>query len=236
MATPSSSGAHGAHSVTPPSSGTAPGNATVVSDHTVEHHQPVAPVRRDDHHDDATTVRAASGDQVRWGPVWAGLIVALPTFLLLQLAFFALGVIDVGGGAGSDDGWISGIIGLVAFFLGGLVAGASSRWRSASSGLLNGIMVWALGVVALLFITLLGGGALFGALSSALGQAGTLQSAGANVTGPEFDSAVQTARSAASFALLGLGLTLAAAALGGLVGSKIWPRKKDTDEVVEVRQ
>ena len=33
-------------------------------------------------------------DRVHWGPVWAGVLVALPVYLVLQLLFFALSIVD----------------------------------------------------------------------------------------------------------------------------------------------
>ena len=41
------------------------------------------------------TVPAVRGDRVRWGPVWAGLVIALGTYLLLQLALLATGITDL---------------------------------------------------------------------------------------------------------------------------------------------
>ncbi|SDQ63378.1 permease [Quadrisphaera sp. DSM 44207] len=180
-------------------------------------------------------VEAQRRDRVRWGPVWAGLIVALPTFLLLELVFLALGWLDLGVGAGGTNaGWVSGLLGLLAFFLGGLTAGATAMWRGADDGLLHGILVWALGVVAFLFLTLLGGGALFGSLAGAVTQVVDLQ----QLNAPDIDpaQAVATARSAASFAVLGLGLAVIASALGGLLGARTWPRKEDVEpDAVTVR-
>ena len=101
--------------------------------------------------------------------MWAGLVVALPTFLLLELAFFALGWLTPGANdAGAGYAVITGLLGLFAFFLGGLTAGSTAMWRGVRSGLLHGIMVWALGVVSFLFLTLFGGGALFGSLADVL--------------------------------------------------------------------
>ncbi len=166
-------------------------------------------------------------DQVRWGPVWAGLIVALPTFLLLELAFFALGWLTPGANdAGAGAPVITGLIGLFAFFLGGLTAGATTMWRGVRSGLLHGILVWALGVVAFLFLILFGGGSLFGSLADVLTQTSALQ----RTNLPEVDAAraVRAARDAASYAVLGLGLSWAAATLGGVLGAKMWPGKEDS--------
>ena len=169
------------------------------------------------------------GDQVRWGPVWAGLIVALPTFLLLELAFFALGWLDLGQ-PGNQASLVSGLIGLFAFFLGGLTAGATAMWRGLNTGLLHGILVWALGVVAFLFLTLFGGGALLGTFGTIAAQVVNLNQLTANAPEVQAQQAIDTARDAASWAVLGLGLSIVASALGGVIGAKIWPRKKDTEQ------
>ena len=175
-------------------------------------------------------------DEVRWGPIWAGLVVALGIFLLLELVAFAVGLIELGQGAsdGTTSGIVSGVIGLIAFFMGGLTAAASGMWRSVSSGLLQGIMVWATGIIAILALSVIGGGALLGSLGSIASQlvspdqvAAAASGASANAPAVDPAQALATARSAASYAVLGLGVTFAASALGGLLGSKVWPRKKD---------
>ncbi len=166
-------------------------------------------------------------DQVRWGPVWAGLITALSTFLLLELLFFAFGWLTLGGDNGNSRGWLSGILGLVAFFLGGLVAGATAMWRHPGTGLLHGVMVWALGVVSIIMIATLGGGALFGSVADTLARVANLSRT--NLPNVDATQALDTARSAARYAVLGLALSLAAAGLGGLMGAKMWPRNTDAD-------
>lgn len=163
-------------------------------------------------------------DRVRWGPVWAGLIVALPTFLLLEVITLALGWWEIGQ-AGSTAGWLTGVNGLIAFFLGGLTAGASSMWRGTDDGVLHGILVWALGVVALLALTLLGGGALLGPVAQVVTDVANIGA----VNAPNLDpaQAAATARSSASWASLALGLAIVAAVLGGVLGAKMWPSRKD---------
>ncbi|MGY1719788.1 permease [Blastococcus sp. SYSU DS0552] len=180
---------------------------------------------RDTHHQTPPTRR----DRVRWGPVWAGLIVAVPTFLLLQLATLALGWWDMGGGDGNNADLISGINGLLALFLGGLTAGATALWRGVSEGLLHGILVWALTVVTIVLLTLFGGGALLGSLAGVVTDVAGIQQA--NLPDIQAGQAAETARSAASWAVLGLGLSIIASALGGVIGAKMWPGKQDTEVV-----
>ena len=155
-------------------------------------------------------------DRVRWGPVWAGLIVAVPTFLLLQLATLALGWWDVGSGDGNNADLWSSVNGLIALFLGGLTAAATAVWRGVSDGLLHGILVWALTIVSLLVLTLFGGGALLGSLAGVVTDVAGIQQA--NVPDIAAGEAANVAQDAAAWAVLGLGLSIAAAALGGVGG------------------
>lgn len=159
-------------------------------------------------------------DPVRWGAVWAGALVALATFLLLELLFFTFGWLTLGQSSpGTTVGWISGLIALFAFFVGGLIAGGTSIWRGAREGMVHGVLVWALGLVGILFLTLFGGGALFGSLANVVTQVASLQPT--DVPNVEVTQAVDAARGAAGWAVLGLVLSLVAAALGGIAGVKM---------------
>ncbi|MEJ5947024.1 hypothetical protein WDZ17_17165 [Pseudokineococcus basanitobsidens] len=183
--------------------------------------------------DVAVTVPGQTGDQVRWGAVWAGLVVAVATFLLLEVGFFALGWLTLDPGQpdpGSSADLVTGLIGLAAFFLGGLTAAATARWRSVDTGLLHGILVWALGLVVFLLLALLGGGALLGSVGRIAAQLISLSQVTAEVPSVQLDQAVETARSTAAWAALGLGLAVVASAVGGLVGSKAWPRTSSTEQ------
>src|SRR3712207_1730188 len=77
---------------------------------------------------------SARRDSIRWGPIWAGLITALTTFLLLQLLAIGLGLVDVGPGSDGGGGWVPGLIGLIAFFTGGAVAGGERGDPGARPG------------------------------------------------------------------------------------------------------
>ena len=164
--------------------------------------------------------------------MWAGLALVLPVFLLGELIFLALGVLDLGDSVGgATAGVVTGLIALVAFFVGGLVAGATAMWKGVDTGLLHGILVWALGITAVLLLTLLGAGSLLGAAGNAASQlldpaAISGAASGAAAEAPSQQEVVEAGQSAASYGVLGLGLTIIASALGGVVGAKMWPRTK----------
>lgn len=190
---------------------------------------------------DQQATRAAVADRIRWGPVWAGLVVALATFLLIQLALFAIGALTLGLDPANDSvtaPWLSGLAALVAFFVGGLTAGATAVWRRADDGLLQGVVLWALGLLGLLFLAAQGLGFL-GSLGDTVARLDFIQNANLNpaeaVEGFDAASAVRTAREAAAGAVLGLGLTLAASALGGTVGAKMAQARMGQAEVADLR-
>lgn len=166
-------------------------------------------------------------DRIRWGAVWTGALTTLAIYIVLQLLFFALGWLDLGNnGSGTTRAIVSGVLALVAFFLGGAAAGASALWRRANDGMVNGVVAWAVTVVALLGLALIGGGALLGSLADTATQFVDLRGAGAGVDVAE---ATRTAQQSAGWTALGLGLSMVAAALGGSVGAKLWPGRGDRD-------
>jgi hypothetical protein len=167
-------------------------------------------------------------DRVHWGPVWAGVLVALPVFLVLQLLFFALSIIDLGvhgEGQSTTASIVSAVLALVAFFVGGLMAGSTAASRDSDEGLLHGVLTWAVGIVAILGFALLGAGALLGNLATAASQLGGLQQqagpAGQAASQIDPNQALQAAHQGAGWAALALGLTVFAAAAGGMTGQKI---------------
>ena len=96
-------------------------------------------------------------DRIRWGPVWAGLTVVPSTYLLLQLALIAVGVVELGGDT-TTDVVSSAVAATVAFFLGGVTAGATAMWRGVDDGLLHGVVLWGVGLIALLVLSVAGSG------------------------------------------------------------------------------
>jgi hypothetical protein len=88
------------------------------------------------------------------------------------------------------------------------------------------VLVWALSVLGILALALIGGTALLGPLADFAARAPDAAQAAQNV---DTAQAVNTARNTAGWTALGLGAALAAAAVGGTAGSKVWPVRENTD-------
>lgn len=165
-----------------------------------------------------------SSPRLRGGPVLGGFVIGFATWILLELALFAL---DLGAlaarvvpSADSATWWWSGLAAVIGFLVGGLVAGASHPTRRVDDGVLNGIAVWAVTVVSLLVMSAIGAGIGFGVVGDVLATSSSLGDADA--------STISDAQSAAGGALLALTVTLLAAAIGGALGAKMWPREQDS--------
>jgi hypothetical protein len=228
MTTPSDSGATRVEPTGPTGPATAAGyggrHATVPSQYS-----PSATDHPDYYQEAPPPPPGMRRDGIRWGAVWAGAVIALATFIVLQLLFFALGWLDLGfdsraGGVAATI--VSGVIALVAFFVGGLVAGATSLWTGRKEGMLQGVAMWAVTVVGILAITLIGGGALLGSAADAAAQVTAPRPAEMDVV-----ELTQAARNAAGWSALGLGLAMLASALGGVMGSRMRPQGDRTTTV-----
>ena len=176
--------------------------------------------RSRDHDNDSDGDYVARRDSARWGPIWAGLITTLTTFLLLQLLAIGIGLAGVGP-SNAGGAWVSAIIGIIAFFVGGAVAGMTSAVRGPGTGLLNGFLVWALGTVLILALSALGVGQIFGALGNVVGQVGVLQNiqnGGVNAPNVNASQIASDVRTGAIGAFFGLLVAAISAMVGGLVG------------------
>ena len=166
------------------------------------------------------TLAASPADlqQLRWGPIWAGVLMALGVFFLLSLAAIATGLQAAPGAPDEDLGIVAviatSVIALVAFFLGGFVSSWSAGLADPGRALLNGFLVWTLWLAIVILLAAFGLGAIVGAMADQFGEVA--------VSGPDVDPAelVDLLRSSAWETLLALGLTAAAATLGGAVGAR----------------
>ena len=91
-------------------------------------------------------------DQVRWGPIVAGLMIALSTQLVLSAFGAAIGLTSIGDsgaprteapGVGTNIGIWAIISLLLSLFAGGWITGRTSGRMSRNTALLNGAILWA---------------------------------------------------------------------------------------------
>ena len=114
-------------------------------------------------------------NRVQWGPIVAGVIAALVSFLLLTILGFALGasVLDPANTAGEIGAWAGvwgAISAVVAFVVGGWIAARSAAVDGTFAGLMNGLMVGATGLLFIIWLTAAGLGNLFGTIGSTVGS------------------------------------------------------------------
>lgn len=162
-------------------------------------------------------------DRVRWGAVWAGLVTAVATFLLLTTAAVAIGAVAVDSGADPEAGSMasgiaSAVIALLAFLAGGFVAARTAGVVGRGYGALNGFLVWGLGVVLILALAAMGLGSLFGASGDLFAQYRELGSP--QPEGVDPNAVVDSIRNGSIGAFLGMLLPAIAATVGGLLGSR----------------
>jgi hypothetical protein len=157
-------------------------------------------------------------DLVRWGPVVAGVIIALGVFALLNALWLALAYsFDGGGGWISGNlGWFIGATAAGALMLAGLLAGFFAGPRGSGAGVVNGLTAW--GLLFILSLTAL----VPGAVNLTNQLAAGLQEGQTTVGGP-FGTAgggftVESTLWVSFWSLLA-GLVLAA--LGGMLGGKM---------------
>jgi hypothetical protein len=174
-------------------------------------------------------------DQVRWGPIVAGLVTALSTQLVLSALGVAIGMSSIGGsgaprseagGVGVNIGIWSIISLLISLFVGGWITARTAGRMSRNAALLNGAILWAstLGLSAWLLSS-----GVTGAFGLAAANAGSLiNQAQQNPTTPPAAITAQQARELAGNAakvswsfVMGSLLGLAAALIGSAVGCRM---------------
>ena len=166
------------------------------------------------------TAVAEPRDRIRWGPIWGGLIATITVFLLLELLMYGFGwlTLDFTGGdaPGTSAAWVSTLMALIAFFIGGWVAQATSSVRGSDAGLLNGFMVWALATTLIVLFSTLGLGLAFGPVGSVLNQFNIIGRGDLRALDP---AAIERAfRQGALWSVLFLIVSAGAAAAGGWLG------------------
>lgn len=127
---------------------------------------------------------ALSGFRVAWGGVWSGFLVGTGVFLLLSTLGLAIGIstANIGPTENLDASRIgtgaaiwSGLTLLIALFVGGLVATRTGMVYDKASGFIEGVLVWVLSILAVMYMAGSGIGMLATGASGLLG--GITQSA-----------------------------------------------------------
>jgi hypothetical protein len=186
---------------------------------------------------------AIARDPLSWGPIWAGVVTAFGLFLIMSLIGLAAGLqtVELGGGTGGGEGAVSpdvialivtGIFLVVAFFAGGFVSSWSAGLVDEGRGILHGFLVWALFIILLLLFAGLGIGQVFGAAGAIFGGQFSPGAVDVDVNQQQLLEAFQDAAWQTLFAVV---LALAAAVLGGLVGTREEFSRKWDDYTTRVR-
>jgi hypothetical protein len=183
------------------------------------------------------------GDRVYWGPIVAGFLTALTTMALLNLLGLAIGFTSINAGQAATQGapvgetgtnsliWAA-VSGLIAFLLGGFVAGRTAGTYDRGWGMLNGMLCFMLAIPFTLWMATMGLGAIAGGLGSFAGSltasVGPQAADAARQVAPNVNVDVAAAatraaegiRNGAMGALLGGMLGLIASGLGGFLGTR----------------
>jgi hypothetical protein len=144
-------------------------------------------------------------DSVRWGPIIAGVVTALAVLLFLTVIGIALGLSALGrdddpGTWGTAAGIWGGLTLLVAFFVGGWMAGRTAVAPLESNGLLNGFVT---GAATLLLLLWLATTAITGALGFFATTISSVAGAAAPVALQAVDQGTAPAAPAAQTAVAG---------------------------------
>lgn len=183
-------------------------------------------------------------DRVRWGPIFAGFLTALTSLLMLSLLGLAVGLTaassaasqgNAPSGAGTTSAIWGAISGIISFLLGGYVAGRSASVFDRRWGMLNGAMVFFLGVPLTLWLAGQGLGAVLGTLgtfagalnaepgqvqNAAQGAANQARQVAGSVQSSDVARVADAARNGALGTLLGSLLALGSSAVGGYLGTR----------------
>lgn len=179
-------------------------------------------------------------DTVRWGPIFAGIVVALISQLLLSSLLASIGAIGAGDvaarplAAGLGLGAVVSL--LISLFLGGWTMASSCGPMNSKTSMLNGTVMWATTLVLSGLLLTSGVSGAFGVIASNAGAAVTQVEQAAGVSVPDSqaevgeavpDISAQQAENAAATAgkgglafLIGSLLGLVAALIGSSVGAK----------------
>ena len=170
------------------------------------------PVEREHYVQETRVVEV--GSMLQWGSIWGGVVGAFGVLVVLRVVGLIAGLNAAGASTTGQLGtapviW-GAIVALVAFFVGGWIAGrTTSHPTGGVTGFITGSMVWVLGAVFVALLAALGTG---GGVGAALGGFGI-----PNIMPPL--STAGTVQSAAVGTLVALVLTYVACVLGAIIGT-----------------
>ena len=156
----------------------------------------------------STYVRGEATPLVQWRAVFGGVVLGLATMLLLTALWLAIGMGSGVAGVMANLDWYLGGSAIFAMLLGGYLAGWLGGVRGASVGLVSGLTVWGLVMLAGLLVAAPAVLGVLGVRQATSVEGAAQATVAARATWPVFWSL-----------LIGFG----AAAIGGLLGG-ITPR------------
>ena len=177
-------------------------------------------------------------DRVRWGPILAGLVVAISSQLVLTALGAAIGLTTLAssgaprsnaGDVGLGVGIWSIISLLIALFLGGWITARACGPMNRSTALLNGAILWATTLAISTWLLASGVSGAFGVLASNAGEiinqaqqtgVNPQQTVDPNLTAQEAQNLASNAAKAGWSFALGALLGLVAALIGASVGTR----------------
>jgi len=164
--------------------------------------------RRERTIDGWTTAGSPSPQRVRWGAVFAGVVLGLALLALLTTLWFALAYNSGVDTVRDNLEWFVGATAVGALFVGGLLAGWLSGVRGAGSGFFNGVTMWGLILIVAVAVGL---PAVFNVLN--LGRVTSITDEGGLI-----GTGVDTTLWATFWTILG---GFVASGLGGLIGGAV---------------
>ncbi len=158
-------------------------------------------------------------DWVRWGPIWAGFFTILSTLAIIGSLGTAIGISVWHASVPSafSYGWFI-MTGIIAYLLGGFVTSRASGVAGLGAAILNGGLAWALSLVALLVLVLIGAGNIIGIFGYNLAVILRGGAAGPGITPGDIATTAWV-----TFASLVIGLILAI--IGAIAGMRALPMR-----------
>lgn len=175
-------------------------------------------------------------DRIRWGPIIAGIFVAIATQLILSALGTAIGLITASSGV--TTGIWTVVTLLIALFIGSWVAAAGCSPMNKKTAMLHGLILWATTLAVSAWLLASGVSGAFGVAASNAGEVLNQAQQPGGINLPNQVPNVPTARveealdTASWYFILGSLLGLAASLIGASVGAKK-PRPVRTGRVAD---